>query len=212
MKHCRYCARDLPLTEFSARKASPDGLGYKCRECSSAYARAHYKKPEVKERFIEKAAGWAEANRERRKEIVNAYDDRNRGEKQRRNRDGNRRRRQERPHEARMIGRIEAQRRRHRAVANQSFMHPGVVSRLLDQADSTCMYCEKPSVLTVDHIVPVSRGGNGQWGNLAACCKPCNSSKKDKPLVAWAIKMFGAAGALRIIARIRAVAAIRLPT
>lgn len=37
MKHCRYCGQDLPLDSFSKRKASPDGLAYKCRECDRAY-------------------------------------------------------------------------------------------------------------------------------------------------------------------------------
>lgn len=37
MKHFRYCGQDLPLDSFSKRKAGPDGLAYKCRECDHAY-------------------------------------------------------------------------------------------------------------------------------------------------------------------------------
>jgi hypothetical protein len=39
MKRCRYCQRDLPPTAFYTRRESPDGLSYKCRECSLLYAR-----------------------------------------------------------------------------------------------------------------------------------------------------------------------------
>ena len=44
----------------------------------------------------------------------------------------------------------------------------------------TCQYCGKvfqPSDLTLDHIIPRSRGGNSTWENLVACCKRCNHKK-----------------------------------
>lgn len=44
-----------------------------------------------------------------------------------------------------------------------------------------CHYCgEKfPSdQLTMDHIVPVSRGGRSNKANIVACCKECNNDKK----------------------------------
>lgn len=36
-KYCRYCAADLPTSHFSTRRASPDGLAFKCRTCDKAY-------------------------------------------------------------------------------------------------------------------------------------------------------------------------------
>lgn len=44
-----------------------------------------------------------------------------------------------------------------------------------------CHYCgEKfPSQeLTMDHLVPVSRGGKSNRGNIVVCCKECNNEKK----------------------------------
>ncbi len=44
-----------------------------------------------------------------------------------------------------------------------------------------CHYCyEKkiPDELTMDHIVPLSRGGKSTKGNVVPCCKPCNSKKR----------------------------------
>jgi 5-methylcytosine-specific restriction enzyme A len=46
-----------------------------------------------------------------------------------------------------------------------------------------CHYCElkySPSELTMDHIVPVGRGGRSNPGNLVVCCKTCNSKKAHK--------------------------------
>ena len=44
-----------------------------------------------------------------------------------------------------------------------------------------CHYCGKkfkPEELTMDHIVPVARGGKSVKGNIVPCCKECNSEKK----------------------------------
>lgn len=46
-----------------------------------------------------------------------------------------------------------------------------------------CQYCgEKfaPIKLTLDHILPESRGGKFSWDNLVACCTPCNRRKADR--------------------------------
>jgi 5-methylcytosine-specific restriction endonuclease McrA len=44
-----------------------------------------------------------------------------------------------------------------------------------------CHYCGgkfTPDELTMDHIVPVSRGGKSSRGNIVVCCKDCNNAKK----------------------------------
>ncbi|MFH1710103.1 MAG: HNH endonuclease [bacterium] len=46
----------------------------------------------------------------------------------------------------------------------------------------TCQYCKKSSSLTIDHIIPTSRGGEDAWENVVACCVRCNNNKGDKLL------------------------------
>jgi 5-methylcytosine-specific restriction endonuclease McrA len=44
-----------------------------------------------------------------------------------------------------------------------------------------CHYCGRkfpPSELTMDHVVPLSRGGRSTKGNIVPCCKECNNGKK----------------------------------
>jgi 5-methylcytosine-specific restriction endonuclease McrA len=44
-----------------------------------------------------------------------------------------------------------------------------------------CAYCEKrfpPRELTMDHVVPVARGGRSARGNVVPACKGCNDRKK----------------------------------
>lgn len=44
-----------------------------------------------------------------------------------------------------------------------------------------CHYCEKkfpPSQLTLDHVVPIARGGASNPGNVVPACHDCNRNKK----------------------------------
>jgi 5-methylcytosine-specific restriction endonuclease McrA len=43
----------------------------------------------------------------------------------------------------------------------------------------TCQYCGSRSNLTVDHVVPRSKGGISTWENIVASCAPCNRRKGD---------------------------------
>lgn len=43
-----------------------------------------------------------------------------------------------------------------------------------------CQYCGTIHDLTLDHVLPRSRGGKSSWENLATACKPCNSKKGDR--------------------------------
>ncbi len=45
----------------------------------------------------------------------------------------------------------------------------------------TCQYCgsERPG-LTVDHVIPRSRGGESVWENIVASCAPCNRRKGNR--------------------------------
>ena len=47
----------------------------------------------------------------------------------------------------------------------------------------TCQYCgTQPgkSSLTVDHVIPRSKGGPSSWENIVASCAPCNRRKGDR--------------------------------
>jgi 5-methylcytosine-specific restriction endonuclease McrA len=45
--------------------------------------------------------------------------------------------------------------------------------------DWTCQYCGSRSQLTVDHVIPRSKGGLSTWDNIVASCAPCNRRKGD---------------------------------
>lgn len=44
----------------------------------------------------------------------------------------------------------------------------------------TCQYCGSKENLTIDHVLPSSRGGIDSWENLVCCCTSCNIKKGNK--------------------------------
>ena len=55
-----------------------------------------------------------------------------------------------------------------------------------------CLYCgtnlkgAAPADVTLDHLLPKSAGGSNDATNLITACRPCNSSRQDKPWVDFA--------------------------
>ena len=50
------------------------------------------------------------------------------------------------------------------------------------RSSGICHYCENnfiPSELTMDHVIPLSRGGKSEKFNLVPCCKECNTKKSQ---------------------------------
>jgi len=55
-------------------------------------------------------------------------------------------------------------------------------------AKGVCGYCGRPTPpreLTMDHIVPVARGGRSTKGNVVPACKDCNTAKKQLLPMEW---------------------------
>lgn len=53
---------------------------------------------------------------------------------------------------------------------------------LLVRDGCTCQYCGRrlpPARLTIDHVIPRSRGGSDDWNNLVVACIECNARKGD---------------------------------
>jgi hypothetical protein len=71
-------------------------------------------------------------------------------------------------------------------VANSKNKRKGVKTyKILDKEfrrlySSCCSFCGSKNKITMDHIIPISRGGNHSVGNLQPLCQSCNSSKNNR--------------------------------
>lgn len=51
--------------------------------------------------------------------------------------------------------------------------------------NSPCAWCGTEENITVDHVIPLDRGGRHSIGNLQPLCLSCNSSKNNKLMIEW---------------------------
>lgn len=51
--------------------------------------------------------------------------------------------------------------------------------------EQLCFYCKERPGVTIDHVIPIARGGTHSIGNLVAACQKCNSSKCAKTITEW---------------------------
>ncbi|KAI8465124.1 MAG: hypothetical protein J3K34DRAFT_461561 [Monoraphidium minutum] len=62
---------------------------------------------------------------------------------------------------------------------------------ILSRDKHACQYCGSRSNLTLDHVLPVCRGGRNTWENLVTCCMHCNQRKGGSLLrdLGWRLKV-----------------------
>lgn len=57
--------------------------------------------------------------------------------------------------------------------------------RICRRYDNRCAYCHEIKPLTMDHVIPLSRGGRHSIGNLIPACHNCNCSKHARFITEW---------------------------
>ncbi len=130
-----------------------------------------YKKNPTKSR--ERAIKWNKDNPFRRKEIVKKWEFNNREKVNEKNRKWSRNNRKKL--------RIKEARRRARLSSSGGSYTSYEWNQLVKQQENRCLACGKKTKLTVDHVIPVSKGGTSNIDNLQGLCFSCNSSKGAKP-------------------------------
>jgi len=60
---------------------------------------------------------------------------------------------------------------------------------IYERDDHTCQYCGATKHLTIDHVIPRSRGGQDTWENMVVACSTCNTKKGNTLLEQTGMKL-----------------------
>ena len=191
MKRCTCCEQEKPTSEFGKCSKLPDGLNIYCLECNRAKSKA-----------------WREANRDRNNKLQRERyhsDIENTRAKKREEAKRNRKQRtayaakrrsenyekvinierasRERNKEKNRPAKNARQRVRNRIIQGKIFVITDKdLRRLYSQP---CAFCGTMENLSIDHIIPLSRGGSHSIGNMMTLCRSCNASKNARTIMEW---------------------------
>lgn len=164
------CYREVNREELKEldrqwRKANPEKVHAKARRYREANS----------EKIRERHRQWREANPDKIQHYREANPDKIKA--------GRRRWKKANPEKVRLINRrAEAKRRAIKRNNGGSFTAEEFTARC-EQYNWQCVYCGCKldiSTVEVDHVIPISHGGNNYISNIVPACKSCNSAKKDK--------------------------------
>jgi 5-methylcytosine-specific restriction endonuclease McrA len=161
---CRVCSESKPLAAFAPRQERRDGIDTICRACARERRRRAYvaNRETERKRGNERQREWRAANPEAHRESVKAWV-------------------RDNP-EASRDQKRRMQKRRQESGQPKRTSYRGMAERLilLEQYDSACGICGEdldPLNFTVDHIIPIARGGLHEMANLQPAHALCNNRK-----------------------------------
>lgn len=171
MKTCSKCRKTYSLCDFKHNTLA----GVTCRMCSKCRSREKIKN---QNRNQEKQRIWNRKNYQRNKETILAKNKAWSGRKGERRAEYLSNWRRENKDKVREYH----HRRRAREVGGD--LTSSQIKELFEQ-HPYCEYCKVTHSLCLEHVVPLSRGGQNTLSNVTVACVQCNSSKHNKLLNEW---------------------------
>jgi 5-methylcytosine-specific restriction endonuclease McrA len=187
-KRCGKCGEVKQLVEFHKHKEHRDGHSSICKEC--AIKKTLQWQKENKERVNKKNAAWSRRNPEKRRESGKLWRVENRGrmnELQSRWRALNPKKVYEKYRRWALdhqdIRRANEQARRARQSKSNGKITSIEWDGLLKEYGYKCLCCGRTDVkLTLDHVIPLVKGGLNVISNAQPLCGSCNSKKGTKAI------------------------------
>lgn len=161
MKVCTKCNQAKPDSVFALSNLTKSGLSSRCRLCETERSKIRYQK--IKDEAIKKAKLYRKNNHSLRLEIERRCRIKNK-EKYRPSRNAR-------------------QSIRNRIIQGKNYI---ILDKELKKIyNSPCFNCGSIENQSIDHIIPLSRGGSHSIGNIMTLCLKCNITKKAKFITEW---------------------------
>lgn len=186
-KHCSKCGKELPNTSeyFKNNKGSHGGLTARCRECIKEQRKKYYE--ENKEWISEKEKQYYQKHKAEHYAYCRKY--RQEHPKVYILTEQQRVRKKENDKIYHQLHKEEARINRHNYKAKKRQLPNTLTEQqwqvIKDYFDNKCCYCGKEKLLTQDHFIPVSKGGEYTHNNILPACGSCNSSKGNRNFFEW---------------------------
>lgn len=178
LRICKFCGEPKPLTEYHKDSAGTDGYRAQCKPCRNGYMKDYYlqEDPEVKR---ERMKQYRLDNADRLRAVDMARYERDKVKRV-------------------ALASENVKIRRARLAGVETDPNVNVPSLRKIHGDDCC-YCGvemsfirrprgegiAPNRATLEHIMPISRGGSHTFENTSLACHRCNVSKNDKTLDEW---------------------------
>jgi 5-methylcytosine-specific restriction endonuclease McrA len=169
-KQCRSCRQNKDLHNFSKDKNRKDGLTVYCKDCYKSRSQKYYS--QNRDKILSYGAKWRNENKQKSKNYHSGYYQNNKELCKNRVKSWQSRH-PEKPFEYNAIRRL-------RLTSSRFEIKKAEIDNLLSKP---CFYCQQTQSNSLDHIIPLVRGGRHAIGNLIGACRPCNSKKQDKTIM-----------------------------
>lgn len=183
IQQCSICKEQKPLEQFHKNKNKKNGVSVTCKPCAINRSRSWEKNnpDRVNENSRKQYHKDIEKSRKNRRARVNRWYSNNSEKVIAKTRAWNIKNPESK--------RISEQKRRSAKIGNGVFK----ISKkeILKIISSACVACGSYDKITMDHIIPLSRGGTHSIGNLQPLCFSCNASKNNRTMTEWVLSKGG---------------------
>lgn len=185
-KYCSQCNTVLPLSEFKVVGKNATGAkrySGECKACAKHRSGEYYTKN--KERIKERTEAYRKLHPANYTEYSKAFNERVPEHRAKQLHAANARYRKT----LNCAMAIKRRNEKYNRSAKLGDLTAQQWQAILDMFEYRCAYCDMQGKLTMDHIVPVSKGGQLTKSNILPACQHCNSSRGNKSIDEWLAKL-----------------------
>jgi 5-methylcytosine-specific restriction endonuclease McrA len=189
-KTCIDCGLSKPLSQYTVNKAKKDGSSSFCKDCSAIRRKRHL--DNSREAYNARRRATRGKYKEKEKAYRKAYNKLNKDRIRQRDKERYLKTLEYQKERQKSYNKAHPDHLRNVAARRRARVFNSGVCKVTDKdllkiTSSCCVTCGSLKDITVDHIIPLYRGGRHAIGNLQPLCKSCNSKKNTKTMMEWRV-------------------------